>query len=1068
MDYESGLLDFDFQKIKVHSVFEDRQGNIWAAVYQRGVMMISHEQKRFSNIGFNPFSQDKSIGAECVLSILEDRNRNLWIGTDGEGVYLLGSDRKVKKHFQGVSLPAGSVMALHEDAQGTIWAGSYLYGLFRFDPSSNVFRAVRLTDGVKEVKDINTICSTDDGQLWIGTNGDGLCLYNPATGQVRFMRYNLMSSSGQILGNSIHAIFFDSAGSVWIGTSEAGLSRYDLKTKSFTDYNVANHRLSDNSVYSIAEDRQGIVWVGTKSGLNRIDPVSGSLKAYGIADGLPNETVYGIELDGDGNLWLSTCLGLSCFEVRQERFTNYYVSDGIVSDEFKRGAHYRSASGEMFFGGIAGVTSFQPFKNVSARPLLNLVFTDLYVYNSRVKEGGADAYLDAPLNMAEAIFLPYSVKNFSIGYSAVEFNSPNKVVYEVMLENLDNDWIVQPPGVRMATYTNLKPGSYVFHVRASVPGGPIIERRIPIEVAPPFWLSWWAKLVYCLLVVGCCVLAYRFVRNKMRDNRERMEKANEKRMMESKIQFFTDISHEIRTPLTLILSPVERLMGKTDDKELLETYRLIDQNGKRILRLINQIMELRKLDNSEMRLSAAISDVRTFLQIVCSSFDTIAEEKGIAYSLHVEEGLPAVWMDKDKMDKVVFNVLSNAFKYTGTGGCIAVTAVAEDGKLVVRIKDSGPGIPEGAWESVFDRFYQVPTDDNRVKLGTGIGLHLARKLMKLHHGQIYVEESSADGTVFAIELSLDDSYLQPEERSEDSGELSEALANLNQPSVSDFVERNSLLAETADAERHLRTVLIVEDDGDILDYLRGILKTLYCVVCARNGKEGLEVALRKKPDCIISDIMMPEMDGTEMCRKIKQNPETCDIPVILLTAKTSIEQRIEGLAGGADSYIPKPFNVDHLMTRVEKLIDLRQVMKDKYTGKLDVKEETVKIKSADEKLLIRIEEYVEKEMANSDLSVEMIAAEIGVSRSHLHRKLKQLKGQNPSDYIKSVRLRHAAYLLSHKNIAVSEAGYATGFSSLSHFSNSFKEFYGISPTKYVEINRGKGEEVTDDGGEDNS
>lgn len=1060
--YKSDLQNFDFEKIKVHCVFEDRQGNIWAAVYQKGVLMIPHEKKRFFNIGFNPFSPANSIGAECVLSIMEDRSGDIWIGTDGEGVFRLDRDRKVKRNYSGSGLPAGSVMALLEDSKGNIWAGSYLYGLYRYNPAGDAFVHVTLKDGGEEVKDINTLAEGPDGRLWIGTNGNGLCIYDPAASTAQFFKYNLMVGSGQILGNSIHAVFFDAGNHVWLGTSEAGLSRYDLSDGSFTDYNVANGRLSDNSVYSIAQDGQGQIWVGTKSGLNRIDLKSGGKPTvFTTADGLANETIYGIEIDGKGNFWMSTCMGLSYLDSQSGKFTSYNVSDGIVSDEFKRGASFQSASGEIFFGGVGGVTSFRPFKIERSRPLLNLVFTDLYVYNNPVEAGdSADGLLEKPLNVAEEIRLPYGVNNFSIGYSAIEFNYPNKVVYEVMLENLDDGWITQPLNTRLSTYTNLKPGKYVFHVRASIAGEPSMERHISIIIEPPLWQTWWAKTIYALLFAGIVFFVIKYIRDKMKSNKERLEKANEKRMMESKIQFFTDISHEIRTPLTLILSPIERLIGKTSDKELLKVYQMIDQNGKRILRLINQIMELRKLDNSETRLLAAETDVAKFLRDVCSSYNKIAEEKQIDYRLEVADNLPRIWLDRDKIDKVVFNVLSNAFKYTPEGGSILVTANINGGYngLFIKIKDSGTGIPEQYRTAIFERFYQVPTESNRTKLGTGIGLHLSHKLMKLHHGDIYVEESSEKGTTFVVRIPVDTSYLKPEERSEDSDDSTVALANLNQPSLSDYVGENPSRASARPVgEKNVYTVLLVEDDVEIQRYLSDILKADYRILCAGNGKEGLEMAVREKPDCVVTDIMMPEMDGTEMCRILKQNSETCDIPVIILTAKTSVEQRVAGLQGGADSYIPKPFNVEHLQTRVWKLIELRKTMKDKYSGKLDVKEENVKIKSADEKLLQRVADFVDKELANPDLSVELIASEIGVSRSQLHRKLKQLTGQNPSDYIKGVRLRHAAYLLSHKNVAVSEAGYATGFSSLSHFSNSFKEFYGMSPTKYVEVNRGKEE-----------
>lgn len=743
-------------------------------------------------------------------------------------------------------------------------------------------------------------------------------------------------------------------------------------------------------------------------------------------------------------------MGLSHFNIKTGKFTNYNTSDGIISNEFRRGAYFKSASGEIFFGGANGVVSFRPFTADKIHPLLNLVFTDLFVYSKPVALGSE--ILKEPLETTKEVELPFDVKNFSIGFSAIEFNSPGKVIYEVMLENLDDKWITQPLNSNVATYTNLKPGKYVFHVKAYLPGGPVSERTLVIRILPPLWLTWWAKTIYFIIAIMLVYMGVRIAREKMRVKKENIDKANEKRIMESKIQFFTDISHEIRTPLTLILSPIEHLISKTDNPDLKKTYNRIDQNGKRILRLINQIMELRKLDNSEMRLHAVKTDFRKFLETIYLSFSQIAEEKHIDYTISVGDNIPEITIDRDKIDKVIFNVLSNAFKYTPEEGSISVSASTSEEKLIVRITDSGCGIPEQYRKAIFERFYRVPSDDNRSKLGTGIGLHLSHKLMELHHGKIYVDDASENGTTFVIEIPLNPSYLKPEEIGDE--DITPSLATLNQPSIADYYS-NAQSDKEQSGGKGKHSLLLVEDNDDMLDYLKEILKSDYRIFCAKNGKEGLEMAIKELPDCVVTDIMMPEMNGTDMCRKIKQNPTTCDIPVIILTAKTSIEQRVEGLQDGADSYIPKPFNVDHLKTRIAKLIELRLTMRNKYSGKLDIDEESVKVKSADEKLIERVESFVHKELSNPDLSVEMIASEIGVSRSHLHRRLKQLTNQNPSDYIKNTRLRHAAYLLANKSLSISEACYATGFSSLSHFSNSFKEFYGVSPTKYVEINRDK-------------
>ena len=1053
--YESRLQDFDYRRIKVHSIYEDKQGNLWAAIFQKGVLMIPPEDRRFNNIGFNPYSVENSIGSECVLSILQDRDGDLWVGTDGDGIYRLNNDKVVSRHYGILKGGGKSILSIFQDSRGDIWVGSYLYGLYKYERSSDSFRNVPIYDDFgRSIKEVNVINEDKNGNLWIGTNGNGLCIYDTKSGKPKFLRYNLMKDSGQLLGNSIHSICFDKRGNVWIGTSEAGISKLNLKTGKYTDYNTANGNLCSNNVFSIVEDRKGYIYAGTKMGITRINPSDGTAKFYTVNDGLSNDCVYGLEIDGNDNLWASTNEGLSKMNLKNGDISTYYVTDGIMSNEFKRGAAFKSASGELFFGGLDGLTSFRPFETRKIHPLLNLAFTDLYMQGSSDDNGVADSEMrQIPIDELDKITLPYDSNSFSIGYSAIEYNYPDNVEYQIRLETPggDGDWITQPLKTRVATYTNLKPGKYVFHVRATLgDSGTVLERSITIIIKPPFWLSWWAKTIYALLILAVAFVAYRSAMNRLRARKRIAEQEGERRMMESKLQFFTDISHEVRTPLTLILSPIESLIKSTSNQDLLKIYKMIDQNGKRILRMINQIMDLRKLDNSEMRLAASETDVKQFLTTVFSSFTQMAEKKGIEYDFSAADNLPRMWIDRDKLDKVVFNVLSNAFKYTPDGGRIALSVAVEDDNLTIRVKDSGAGIPKEFWNAIFERFYQVRDDSNRNKMGTGIGLHLCHKLMELHHGRIFVESSDANGSVFTIQLPLDSSYLTDDQK------VSET--DIVQPQRLELPDEDDESAmETAEKEpsasKNRHTVLVVEDEAEIRNYLHEILGKEYNVITAENGAVGLEAAIKQIPDCIVTDIMMPEMTGTEMCRKIKTNPSTCDIPVIMLTAKATEQQRVEGIQYGADSYITKPFSVDHLKTRIRKLIELRYAMRSKYSGKLEVKDDNIKVKSADEKLLEKVEAFVLKQLDNTDLSVELISQEIGVSRSHLHRKLKQLTNQNPSDYIKNTRLRHAAYLLANKNIAVSEACYATGFSSLSHFSNSFKEFYGISPTKYVELNR---------------
>ncbi|MFT3751705.1 MAG: two-component regulator propeller domain-containing protein [Paludibacter sp.] len=1051
--YETDLNTVDLRKAKVHCVLQDNQGNLWIALYQDGILMIPDKKKVFRNIGYNPFYQEKSIGSECVLSVLEDSNGKVWVGTDGDGIYRLDSQRKVEKHYGSDKLNASVILSIFEDSQKRIWIGTYLYGLFLYNSGSDSFLKVPLVVDGRDVKDINVVKGDNHGNLWIGTNENGLCVYNPATKQIRSYTYDLLKTGNQIPSNSVQTILLDGGSRVWIGTSSAGLSCLNPTTNTFSEYKKENGKLNNNNITVIAKDRQSNIWVGTKQGLHCIDLKKGTVKLYTEADGLANSSITGIEIDKHDNLWISTSLGLSHFNRLNHSFINYYVSDGLINDEYRRGAYYQSKAGELFFGGTEGLSSFFPFKIEESAQLKNLVFTNLFIYNEKV-EIGENSYLKKNINAAEEITIDHNIKSFSLGFAALEYNNPGKVVYQVKMEGFDNDWKTLPMGSKLATYTNLRYGKYKFYIRAYLPNSEPIERSITVVVLPPFWLSWWAKLIYSLMILAAGYWVYKRMQQSLEQRNDELQKENEKQIMQSKLQFFTDISHEIRTPLTLILTPIEKLIKETPDGTLRNTYKLINQNGQRILRLVNQIMEMRKLDRGQVKLSASETDVQEFVREIVSSFDNVITERKCEFNLDFAPDLPKVWMDHEKMDKVIFNVLSNAFKYTPKKGKISLVVDTYQGDLRIRISDSGPGIPEDQRETIFNRFYQIKNDSNYNKIGTGIGLHLSRSLIEIHHGKIYVNNSAESGACFVICIPLDNSYLNPDEIAESPKMIS--LAEIVQPSLGlDLSDEREQEQVTQQTNRFKFKVLVVEDNKDIRSYIADILSKDYQIIQADNGNAGLELAIRELPDCVITDVMMDGLDGIELCKKIKTNEKTCHIPVIILTAKTSIEQRVEGLEVGADSYIPKPFNISHLKVRISKLIELRQTIKNKYEGKFEVPQEQIKVKSVDEKLFEKFENIVKDQLDNPDLSIEIISQQIGISRSQLQRKLKQITNQNPSDYLKTMRLRYAGVLLTSKNLSISEVTYACGFALLSHFSNSFREFYGMSPSRYVEINKNK-------------
>ncbi|HEY6914152.1 MAG TPA: two-component regulator propeller domain-containing protein, partial [Paludibacter sp.] len=713
--YETDLNTVDLRKAKVHCVLQDNDGNLWIALYQDGILMIPEKKKVFRNIGFNSFYSEKSIGSECVLSVLEDSNAKVWVGTDGDGIYRLDAQHRVEKHYLNEKLDASVILSIFEDKDKRIWVGSYLYGLFLYNSGADRFQKIPLVVNGREVKDINIIKGDANGNLWIGTNENGLCFYNPATKQIQSYTYDLLKTGNQISSNSVQTILL-SGNYVWIGTSSAGLSCLNTRTNTFTDYKKENGKLNNNNITVITRDRQNNIWLGTKQGLQCLDLKKGALKLYTEADGLSNSSITGIEVDKHNNLWISTSLGLSHFNRANNTFINYYVSDGLINDEYRRGAFFQSKSGELFFGGTEGLSSFYPFKIEEPARLKNLVFTNLFIYNEKV-EVGENSFLKKNINAAEKITIDHNIKSFSLGFVALEYNNPGKVVYQVKMEGFDNEWKTLPMGSKLATYTNLTYGKYRFHVKAYFPNSTPIERSITVVVLPPFWLSWFAKLIYFLVVLALGYLGYKRMLFRAEQQKIELQKDSEKQIMQSKLQFFTDISHEIRTPLTLILTPIERLIKETPDGALRNTYKLINQNGQRMLRLVNQIMEMRKLDRGQVKLSTSETDVYAFVKEIASSFNNIVDERKCDFRIEFAEGLPKVWIDHEKMDKVIFNVLSNAFKYTPKEGKIDLRVDSYEGNLRIRISDTGPGIPVDQRETIFNRFYQIQNESNYNKIG---------------------------------------------------------------------------------------------------------------------------------------------------------------------------------------------------------------------------------------------------------------------------------------------------------------------------------------------------------------
>ncbi len=1071
-DYEVNSAPFDFSKGKIHSILLDRDKNIWLGFFQKGVILIPTSENKFDYYGYKSLDNN-SIGSSSVTAIYKDREGVTWVGTDNDGIYGINDRGKRISHFYKTSSPTSSpdiVHGIYEDSMGNMWLGSYTDGLTKFDKRTGHCEYIRHFSNQK----VYCITENGNGNLLVGTYGSGFFLVDR---QGNILEHHESSkremdilSVDELSNDWINTLLSDKDGYIWIGHFK-GLSCYDTKKKTFLTFFRKNNILPGVVVQTLFEDNKGCIWIGTSSGLYRFDKISQEFTSYTSKNGLANNVICGISDDNEGNLWISTYQGISKFKIEEDRFVNYYGSDGLQGDEFSRGAVFKDVDGKIFFGGINGVTSFYPQNIVEEKKELNVFLTNFYLYNHPVNKGyesGGKEILSGSVLDSDTFMLNYDDNTFSFEFSTLDYSNPERISFQYMIDGLDSEWISTSSGVNRITYNNLPPGNYVFKVRAYDNNNYSPVRTFRIEISPPWYKSWWAYCLYAVLFVFVLYGITGYIVSRIRHRQELMKKDHAEKISEAKLQFFINISHEIRTPMTLIINPLEKLIRENKDKNKQKVYLMIYRNAQRILRLINQLMDIRKLDKGQMKLRYRETDIVGFIEDLMLTFEYQAKRKNIAFSFdHKDESLK-VWIDLNNFDKVLLNIFSNAFKYTPENGEIKVSlTTGRDDKAQAALKeyfeisvtDNGVGIDKDQIEKIFERFYQINNDQTNSNFGTGIGLHLARLFVEMHGGILFAENrEDVSGSRFIIRVPLGNKHFRFDEMeiSSEGQPVVPYHSTMDRSDIADNFDDNDdgYFQEKKSKAKTKYRILIVEDEDEIRQYIKEELSGEYRIKEARDGKEALEIILKDKPDLVISDVMMPGMDGITLSRKIKQNININHIPVILLTAKAKPEDHLEGLEIGADAYLTKPFSTEILRQTVINLIENRERLRNKFSGNQyqDDKIEKIELKSSDEILIEKIMKVINENLSNPDLNVEMLASNVGMSRVHMHRKLKELTNQSARDFIRGIRLKQAATLLVSKKLSISEVAYATGFSNLSHFSNSFKEFYGVSPTEHINNN----------------
>jgi ligand-binding sensor domain-containing protein/DNA-binding response OmpR family regulator len=1013
----------------IHSIYQDREGGMWLGTFFGGVNYFSPLYAQFEK--YYPVKGKNSISGKSISEFCEDDQNRIWIGTEDAGLNMF--DTETGKFSKGF-IPANNVHALLYE-NNRLWIGTFSDGLYVMDFQHNRTRTYKSSSSPNSLNNDNiySIYKDYSGTIWIGTMS-GLLVYNEKCDCFTEIRKHEIN-------RQVNDIFEDKGGTLWFATLGNGVFAYDKIGAGWTHYILsADDETSGKMASCLLEDRKRCLWLGTEgAGLYRFDRKNNVfVKAYTTQNGLPNNVIYRLVEDNRGNIWGITNKGLFKLEPEKDSVSVYTHDNGLLGDQFNYKSGFKSKSGKIYFGGIKGFIAFSPENLKTNNIPPKIIINNLQISNSEVSATRNNSPVQQAITHTKEINLPHSVSNFSVGFAALSYVFPQGNQYAYKLDGRDKDWICTGQQNKV-TYSDLPPGDYTLRVKACNSDGiwSTEEAVLRINILPPFYRTVWAYLIYVLLViVSISLLIRQSVKRMERRNRRAMqdlESRKEKELYYAKIEFFTNVTHEIRTPLSLIKLPLEEVMKQVDtsDKNW-ENLSIMQRNTNRLLKLVNELLDFRKVEAKGLHLNLVSTDVTTLIRETVGRFAPSAHLKGITFKLNLPEGEFKADIDSEIFTKIISNLFNNALKHAKA--FIDVSLASGGEKFKIEVANDGELIPVEMREKIFEPFFKV----DETGQGSGLGLPFARSLIELHGGRIYIDNSKAI-TTFAIEL--------PVRQQSVIGLTAEGYTT---PEAK-LCEEKSIDLKDLSNSKHRKTILLAEDNIEFMQFITRKLEDDYHILKAYDGAQAQKLLDTETVDLVISDIMMPVMDGIVLCKNIKKNLAYSHIPVILLTAKTALQAKIEGLKTGADEYIEKPFSTDFLKARIANLLENREKIKESYRHSPELAYDTIVHSKADEKFLNNLVEQIHARLEDPDLNVDNLAVAMNMSRASLFRKVKSISELTPNDFIRLVRLKKAAELLKEKEYRVNEIAYIVGFSSASYFSKCFYKQFGILPKDFERI-----------------